>query len=67
MRIGRIILPLTGLALLVGYPLIATDFPVSTKVFVMAALGLPPLSAGVLLITAWRIDRIPRVQKGAES
>jgi len=65
-RIGRIVLPLAGAALLVGYPLIAKHFPVSTKVIVMATLGLPPLSAGVLLITAWRIDRISRIPKEAD-
>jgi len=66
-RIGRIVLPLAGMALLVGYPLIAKHFPVSTKVIVMATLGLPPLSAGVLLITAWRIERNPRVHREADS
>jgi hypothetical protein len=31
----------------------ADNFSVATKTFVIAALGLPPLSAGVLLITSW--------------
>jgi len=66
-RIGRIVLPLTGLAVLVGYPLIAEHFPVFTRALVMATLGLPPLSAGVLLITTWRVDRISRIQKEADA
>jgi hypothetical protein len=57
-RIGRIALPLAGLAVLAGYPIIAGHLPVSTRAFVMASLGLPPLSAGVLLIAARRVDRI---------
>lgn len=57
-RIGRVALPLSGLAVLVIYPVIADNFSVATKRFVIAALGLPPLSAGILLITSWRLDRI---------
>ena len=53
-KVGRIALPLTGLAVLIVYPLWADHFPVSTRISVMATLGLPPLSAGVLLIAAWR-------------
>ena len=64
-RIGRIALPLAGAAVFAGYPLIVGHFPVSTKAIVMATLGLPPFSAGALLITAWRIDRISRMQKEA--
>jgi hypothetical protein len=64
-RIGRIVLPLAGMAVLIGYPLIAGHFPVSTKAIVMASLGLPPISAGVLLMAAWRIDRSSCVQKEA--
>ena len=55
-RIGRIVLPVAGLAALIAYPIAAKNFPVSTKMFVVAALGLPPLSAGVLLIATCRID-----------
>ena len=56
-KVGRIVLPLAGVAAFIAYPIIAKNFTASTKVFVMAALGLPPLSAGVLLITTWRIER----------
>ena len=65
-KVGRIVLPLAGLAVLFAYPIMVKGFPVSTKVLVMTTLGLPPLSAGVLLITAWRIDRISRMQKEAD-
>ena len=65
-RIGRIALPLAGLALIFGYPLLAGHFPISTRVLVMATLGLPPLSAGVLLITAWRLDRISSRNREAD-
>jgi hypothetical protein len=56
-KIGRIALPAAGLALMVIYPLVTGHLPVSTRVFVMATLGLPPISAGVLLIAAWRTGR----------
>jgi hypothetical protein len=56
-KIGRIALPLAGLAVMIGYPLAVDHFHISTKLFVMMTLGLPPLSAGVLLIAAWRIER----------
>ena len=56
-KIGRIALPAAGLAVLIAYPLAANGFPLLTKVLVMAALGLPPLSAGALLIASGRIDR----------
>jgi hypothetical protein len=55
-RIGRIALPVAGLAVMIAYPLVAGDFHISTKLFVMAALGLPPLTAGLLLIIAGRTD-----------
>lgn len=64
-KIGRIALPLAAAAVFAGYPLIAGLFPVSAKAIIMAALGLPPLSAGVLLISAWRIDRRSSVLKEA--
>ena len=56
-RIGRIALPLTGLAVMVIYPVAAGHFPVSTRLFVMATLGLPPLSAGVLLIVSYGLGK----------
>ncbi len=55
-KIGRIALPLAGLAVIIAYPLLAKNFSVFAKACVMATLGLPPLSAGVLLIAAGRID-----------
>ncbi len=64
-KIGRIVLPVAGLAVIVAYPLAAKNFPAFTKAFVMAALGLPPISAGVLLIAADRIDRSSGVQRQA--
>lgn len=60
-RIGRIALPLAGLAVFFVYPVMADNFPASKKVFAMVTLGLPPLSAGVLLITSWRLDRASRI------
>ena len=56
-RIGIIALPLAGAGVLVAYPIIASHFPLSTKIFTMATLGLPPLSAGVLLMAARRMER----------
>ncbi len=56
-KVGRIALPLAGLAVFIAYPIMVNNFPIETKAFVMAALGLPPLSAGVLLIAAWRLER----------
>lgn len=64
-KIGRIALPVAGLAVFIAYPIVAKSFPASTKVFVMAALGLPPLSAGVLLIAADRINRSSGTQRQA--
>ncbi len=55
-RVGRIALPVAGLAAFIAYPIAAKNFPVSTKMFVVAVLGLPPLSAGILLIATGRID-----------
>ncbi len=55
-KIGRIVLPIAGLAVIVAYPFVARNFPAFMKAFVMATLGLPPLSAGILLIAAGRID-----------
>lgn len=65
-RIGRILLPLAGLAAIVMSPFLASDFPISTRIFVMATLGLPPLSAGLLLLAARRIERISPVQGKAD-
>ncbi len=56
-RVGRIVLPVAGLALLIAYPLIAGHFPLSTRIFVMTTLGLPPLSSGILLAAAWMAGR----------
>ncbi len=56
-KIGRIALPAAGLAVFIAYPLAANGFPFLTKAFVMATLGLPPLSAGALLIASGRIER----------
>ena len=64
-KIGRIALPVAGLAILIAYPIAVKNFPVSTRVLVMAALGLPPLSTGVLLIAADRIDRSSGTQRQA--
>jgi hypothetical protein len=56
-KIGRIVLPLAGVAVLIAYPIMAKNFSASAKAFVMVALGLPPLSAGALLIASGRIER----------
>ena len=56
-KIGRIALPAAGLAVFIAYPLAANGFPFLTKAFVMATLGLPPLSAGALIIASERIER----------
>ncbi|MCB9838897.1 MAG: hypothetical protein H6813_06120 [Phycisphaeraceae bacterium] len=51
-RAATALLLVVGLFVLVGYPIAASpQFPVSTIIFVMATLGLPPLAAGALL---WR-------------
>ena len=51
-RAGRIVLPIAGLAVLIAYPFVGGHFPVSTRLFVMATLGIPPLATGALLIDA---------------
>jgi len=56
-KVGRIVLPLAGVAVFIAYPIIAKNFTASTKAFVMAALGLPPMAVGVLLITARLLER----------
>lgn len=66
-RIGRIALPLAGLAFFVMYPAIGDYFAVATKEFVIAALGLPPLSAGILLITSWRLALVSSKNREAEA
>lgn len=55
--IGRVALPLAGLAVIIAYPLIADHFPLTRRLFAVLTLGLPPFSAGVLLIAAWRLER----------
>ena len=62
-RAGRIALPLAGLAVFFLYPVVGDHFPTADKAIFMASLGLPPLSAGVLLITSWRLDRASRVNR----
>ncbi len=65
-KAGRIALPLAGLAVFFLYPVVANYFPTANKALFIASLGLPPLSAGVLLITSWRLDRASRVNREAE-
>lgn len=63
-KVGRIVLPLAGVAIFIAYPIMAKNFTASTKAFVITALGLPPLSAGVLLIAAWRLERTVNERTG---
>jgi hypothetical protein len=63
---GRIALPLTGVTVFVLYPFISDNFPVTTGTFVIITLGLPPLSAGILLITLWRLNRVLSPGREAE-
>jgi hypothetical protein len=57
--IGGIILVLEGAAVIAGYPLMTfSHLPLSTILWVLATLGLPPWVAGMLLlIREWRVGR----------
>ena len=51
-RQGAWLLVLEGLVLTLGYPLVMNpQFPIVTIVFVIVTLGLPPLVAGVMLLS----------------
>ncbi len=65
--VGRIALTITGLAVLAGYPFVAGNLPLSTKIFTTATLGLPPLSAGLLLIIAGPTGRGGATGSGVEA
>jgi hypothetical protein len=43
-----------GLAVLVGYPISARHFPLSTIIFVLLTMALPPLLSGIFLIICRR-------------
>ena len=50
-KIGGALLALEGLFVMVAYPLtVGSRFPVSTVMFVLATLGLPPLLSGILFM-----------------
>lgn len=56
--VGGALLALVGAVLLAGYPLLMCGrFPPATVITVAAALGLPPLLSGGLLLIDWRIRR----------
>lgn len=58
---GGMLLVLAGVFVCVGYPLtVGQRFPVSTSVFVVALMGLPPLLGGALFIGAERLARRER-------
>ena len=54
---GGIILVIEGLSVLIIYPIIAHKFSISTIIFVMLTLGLPPIIGGSLIITDIYIKR----------
>ena len=59
---GAIVLILSGVVVLVGYPLLAGHrFPLATVIFVLLTMALPPLISGVLLFVDARKDekRLP--------
>lgn len=52
-RVGAALLILGGLFIAVAYPLTTgSRFPVSTVIFVVATLAIPPIVAGVLLLAS---------------
>jgi hypothetical protein len=54
-RLGPAVLATEGLLVLIGYPLRAPgNLPLGTVLFTMMALGLPPLAAGLALLTTHR-------------
>lgn len=53
-RIGAIVLLVEGALILIGYPLLFRRFPLSTILFVLLTMALPPLVAGCLLLADWQ-------------
>jgi len=54
--IGGVALMLEGLFVFIAYPVMAhsRDFPISTIIFVLLTMALPPLAAGFLFLASWR-------------
>jgi hypothetical protein len=56
--VGGALLLFLGVSVMIAYPLLAHPrFPLSTVVFVLLTLGLPPLLAGLLLLLGGGRDR----------
>jgi hypothetical protein len=52
--VGGVILMLEGVLVLIGYPIVFGRFPLTTIVFVLLTMALPPLVAGFLFLADWR-------------
>ena len=56
--IGGIVLVLEGLLVFIAYPVMTySRFPLSTIVFVLLTMALPPLAAGFLFLASWQKSR----------
>ena len=59
-RIGGALLALEGLVVIAGYPLIVNErFSLTTVLFVIGTLGVPPLIAGLLYVYSSGADQKP--------
>lgn len=53
--IGGVVLVLEGLLIFIAYPLVTySSFPLSTIVFTLLTMALPPLVVGSLFVASWR-------------
>jgi hypothetical protein len=63
--IGGALLVLVGIAVLVAYPLLGRRMPPATILSVLATLALPPLVAGILLLTRGTVKCASHTPTGA--
>ena len=52
--IGSIVLMLEGFLILIVYPVMYRHLSLSTIIFTLLTLALPPLTAGFLFLVSWR-------------
>jgi len=55
---GGLIQIIIGLVLLVGYPLVANNFPATTIIIMELIFGLPVFLSGIFHIITWRIEKV---------
>ena len=56
--LGGILLVLASLFMAVAYPLVFRRMPLSTTIFVLLTMAVPPLLAGILFLAHWWLNRV---------